>query len=59
MTVHPMRILNAEIKTAVVEIKTLTVSSKQVTLAVFRQLMEEPLVNDDGTLNGTPWGVDR
>jgi hypothetical protein len=50
---------NAEIGTATVEIKTLTVSGKQVTLAVFRQLRERPLISfDDGlTLNGNPWGV--
>lgn len=52
LTVH-----NAEIKTATVEIKTLTVSGKQVTLAVFRQLREAPLIAEDGTLNGTPWGI--
>ena len=51
LTVH-----NAEIHTATVEIKTLTISGKQVTLAVFRQLPEKPLINDDGTLNGIPWG---
>jgi hypothetical protein len=52
----PLTVLNVEIKTAAVEIKTLTVSGKQVTLAVFRQLPEVQLVNPDGTLNGTPWG---
>lgn len=52
LTVH-----NAEIKTAAVEIRTLTISGKQVTLAVFRQLREEPLIADDGTLNGVPWGI--
>lgn len=52
LTVH-----NAEIKTAAVEIRTLTISGKQVTLAVFRQLREEPLVAKDGTLNGVPWGT--
>lgn len=46
----------ATITTAAVEVKTLTVSGKQVTLAVFRQLREEPLIADDGTLNGVPWG---
>ncbi|WP_433542029.1 hypothetical protein ACQP10_38400 (plasmid) [Streptosporangium sandarakinum] len=53
----PLTLHNAEITTATVEIKTLTVSGKQVTLAVFRQLQEAALVNDDGTLNGTPWGT--
>lgn len=52
LTVH-----NAEIKTAAVEIRTLTISGKQVTLAVFRQLREEPLLAEDGTLNGVPWGT--
>lgn len=48
---------NATITTAAVEVKTLTISGKQVTLAVFRQLREEPLIADDGTLNGVPWGI--
>jgi hypothetical protein len=47
----------AEIRTAAVEIKTLTVSGKQVTLAVFRQLREKPLIAEDGALNGIPWGI--
>lgn len=47
---------NATITTAAVEVKTLTISGKQVTLAVFRQLREEPLIAEDGTLNGVPWG---
>jgi hypothetical protein len=51
-----LTVQNAEIRTASVEIKTLTVSGKQVTLAVFRQLREVPLVNEDGTLIGSPWG---
>jgi hypothetical protein len=52
LTVH-----NAQVSTASVQIKTLTISGKQVTLAVFRQLREEPLIAEDGTLNGTPWGT--
>lgn len=53
LTVH-----NAEVSTAAVEIKTLTISGKQVTLAVFRQLQEEPLIaSADGNLNGVPWGT--
>lgn len=48
---------NAQIKTAAVEIKTLTISGKQVTLSVFKQITEEPLI-DIGSmkLNGIPWG---
>lgn len=53
----PLTVHNAEIKTASVEVRTLTISGKQVTLAVFRQLREEPLIAEDGTLNGVPWGV--
>lgn len=52
LTVH-----NAEVRTATVEVKTLTVSGRQVTLTVFRQLREEPLIADVGALNGVPWGT--
>lgn len=48
---------NATITTASVEVKALTVSGKQVTLTVFRQLQETPLIKDDGTLLGEPWGI--
>jgi hypothetical protein len=51
LTVH-----NATITTASVEVKTLTISGKQVTLAVFRQLREEQLIGEDGRLLGEPWG---
>ena len=50
---------DATIKTATVEIRTLTVSGKQVTLAVFRQLLEEPILDSDMvdvTPKGEPWG---
>lgn len=46
----------AELITAAVEVKTLTIRGKQVTLAVFRQLEETPLLLDDGSLAGIPWG---
>jgi hypothetical protein len=52
-----LTVQNAEIKTATVQIQTLTVSGKQVTLAVFRQLREELLLAENGTLNGVPWGT--
>jgi hypothetical protein len=51
LTVH-----NAQVSTATVEIRTLTIDGKQVTLAVFRQLPDEPLIAEDGTLRGVPWG---
>ncbi len=47
----------AEIQTAAVEIRTLTVSGKQVTQAVFRQLREQPLVTEAGEFTGLPWGT--
>jgi hypothetical protein len=56
-----LTVQNAEIKTASVEIKTITISGKQVTLAVFRQLpiapwyrMAEPLGPGWGTVNYHP-----
>ncbi|MEH0553425.1 hypothetical protein [Streptomyces sp. B21-101] len=47
---------NASITTVAIEVKALTIGSKQVTQSVFRQLQEEPLIAHDGTLNGVPWG---
>lgn len=55
--VPQLTVYNAQISTATVEIKTLTVTGKQVTLAVFRQLLDEPLIAEDGALNGVPWGT--
>jgi hypothetical protein len=52
-----INIHDAQISTATIEIRTLTVSKRQVTLAVFRQLFEEELINHEGSLNGIPWGV--
>jgi hypothetical protein len=52
----PITVRSAEISTATVEIKTVTVNRKQMTLAMFRQLRDEPLVSEDGKLNGNPWG---
>lgn len=52
LTVH-----NAELTTAAVEINTMKVSGKQVTLATFRQLQEEPVVDQGGNLCGLPWGT--
>lgn len=52
-----INIQQASIKTATVEIKTLSVSGKQVTMGVFRQLISSPLINvETGELRGTPWG---
>jgi hypothetical protein len=51
LTVH-----NASVTTMTVEVKTLTIGARQVTQGIFRQLIEERLIAEDGTLNGTPWG---
>lgn len=47
----------AAIGTAAVDLMTLTVNGRRMTLTVFRQIREQPLIADDGTLNGQPWGV--
>jgi hypothetical protein len=52
-----INIRDAQIKTMAVEIKSMTVSNRQVTLALFRQLVEEDLISYDGTLKGLPWGT--
>jgi hypothetical protein len=47
----------ASIKTASVELKTITVNNKQMTLAVFRQVPEEDLLDkNNGEMRGIPWG---
>jgi hypothetical protein len=47
----------AVVKTASVEVHALTLSDKQITLAVFRQLQAEPLINlATAELNGVVWG---
>lgn len=57
MAIQSITANQATVKTASVDVRVLTISGKQVTLAVFRQLIEEPLVDTcDGTLAGVPWG---
>lgn len=46
----------AVVRTASVEVKALTISGKQVTLSVFRQLPEESLLDNEANLRGLPWG---
>jgi hypothetical protein len=47
----------ATIKTAQITIKTLTVSGRQVTLALFRQLQDEDLISGvTGEIRGACWG---
>lgn len=57
LTGKSITVQTAEIKSATVEIKTLAVNNKQVTLATFRQIPQERLI--DGrtiTLRGVVWG---
>lgn len=49
---------NAIVRTAAVEIKTMHIGNKQVTLAVFRQLKDEDIIDvQTGQLKGVPWGT--
>ncbi len=54
------RILTTEdvaITTLSIEVKVMKIGKRQVTLAVFRQLPEEPLIDHlTGKLKGIPWG---
>lgn len=43
--------------TAKVEIRVVTVSGKQMTLSVFRQLKQESPLDSDGNWKGRPWGT--
>lgn len=47
---------SAVVSTATVEVKTLTLNGKQMTLSVFRQLPYRGLFSSEGYLLGTPWG---
>jgi hypothetical protein len=48
----------AQVTTASVEVKTLTIRGKQVTLAVFRQLIEEDVIEWSSiSTKGTLWGM--
>jgi len=48
----------ATVKTATVDVKALTISGRQVTLSVFRQLKDEPILDEDTVMfRGVPWGM--
>lgn len=54
---EPFTVRNIEVATAAVEVKSISVNAKQMTLSMFRQLVEEPLVDDStGEVRGVPWG---
>src|SRR5262245_40431082 len=47
----------AKVKTLSVEVKALMIGTKQVTLAVFRQLLHEQVIDAaTGQFKGVPWG---
>lgn len=49
---------DANVKTVNVKIKAVSLNNKQMTLAVFRQIPEEDILNRCvAQLNGTPWGL--
>jgi hypothetical protein len=53
-----LTVQQAEIHTATVSIRTLTINRKQMTLATFRQLLEADLISGrTGEFRGSPWGV--
>lgn len=56
LTGKQLTVQNATVTTATIEVKTLTIGARQVTQGIFKQLIEEPLIAEDGTLNGVPWG---
>jgi hypothetical protein len=48
---------STSIETATVQIRTLNVGSKQMTQGIFRQLIEQPAIDNTGHVQGTPWGI--
>ncbi len=50
-TVH-----NVQVRTATIAVNVLTLNERHMTLSVFRQIRLRDLINEDGTLNGQPWG---
>jgi hypothetical protein len=53
-----IQVSEAIVHTATVEVKTLMISGRQVTLSVFRQLKNESIFDSEAmTLRGVPWGA--
>ncbi|MGV9987758.1 hypothetical protein [Streptomyces olivaceus] len=48
---------NTTIETATIQIRTLNVGAKQMSLSIFRQLLEAPAVDAAGRVQGKPWGT--
>lgn len=48
----------ATIATATVEVKTVTIGKRQMTLSLFRQVPDGDIINPlNGELRGSPWGI--
>lgn len=53
---EPISVNGAQITTVTVDIEVIRIGSKQMTLAVFRQLQNKDIFDDDGNLVAPPWG---
>jgi hypothetical protein len=51
-----LTVQNASVTTVAIEVKAFMIGARQVTQGIFKQLIEEPLIAEDGALNGVPWG---
>ena len=50
-------ITDASIKQVSIEVKVIKIDNKQMTLAVFKQILHEKIIDDrTGRLKGKPWG---
>ena len=53
-----LNVHDAELHTATITVQALKVDGRQVTMAVFRQLLTEPIIGvSNGLLVGKPWGT--
>jgi len=56
--VRKIKIEEAQIKTATVEVKSLVINARKMTLSVFRQVQQENVINEETLeLKGIPWGT--
>jgi hypothetical protein len=54
-----VQVNDISVNTIQVSIKALTVNNKQMTISVFKQLIEYDIIDDAGGLDGIPWGFVR
>ena len=53
---EPIRVDDVRVSTVTVEIQVIRIGTKQMTLAVFRQLPSKNIFGIDGNLRAAPWG---